>query len=117
MAPDRTWYHIGKSFLIEVTTCTNPGGKDSLPKLWKQNGLTTKELPTWLTVNTYYTDENGVTHGWYNVTQKLITGRDVHGMVIDFDYLLEATPENEMFLVNECVDMMLREEKMKYQAV
>ena len=38
-----TWIHVtepnekGEKLLIELSECTNPGGKNAIPVLWKKN--------------------------------------------------------------------------------
>lgn len=104
VADTRTMYHIGDRFIVEVTRCTcdnvNPR---SIMNIWKKAGYIPVVLPSYLVVNTYFTDISGNCWGWYNVTEK--PSKDGKRRVIDFDYLLEATPENEKRLVAECIRM------------
>lgn len=104
VADTRTMYHIGDRFIIEVSRIfpdlKNP---DSLMNIWKKWGYIPAVLPSYLVVRTYFTDISGNCWGWYNITEK--TSEGGKRRVIDFDYLLEATPENEKRLVAECIRM------------
>jgi hypothetical protein len=113
----RKTYHIGDNFIVEVSTSKNDHSRHSLAKHWKKHGYTTKEFETWLNVSTYYYDEKGNCYGYYNPTVKIQIGKNFCHPVIDFDYLLEATPENEKYLVCECIKAMLRDEKRKIEEV
>lgn len=102
MSDTRTRYHVGDRFTIDVTRCpadlSNPY---SLMNIWKKHGFIAAVLPSYLVVDTYYTDVKGNCWGYYNVTHK--KSEDGHRMVIDFNYLREATPENERELVARCI--------------
>ena len=96
----------GETLIVELTKCENPGGKTSLPYLWKKHGFTDKIMETWWGVSTYVTDEKGNCWGKYNPRQKPYTryhkGKLVECRpVINFDWLLEATEENAKKLLAE----------------
>lgn len=99
MAPARFYVdlgnnHLNENILAEVSICENDGSKYALPKLWKKNGLIDHELKTWIGLTVYVTDQKGNCHGKYNPQ---ITGL----CKIDFQWMLEATPENLEKLLTE----------------
>lgn len=112
----RTLYHIGSRFIVEtVKVEADLKRKNSLMNLWKKAGVIKKTLPSYISISTYYTDECGVCFSRYNVTAK--PRDDGRGMVINFDYLREATPENERELVAECIRLMVEATGYKPAAV
>ena len=86
---------------VEFSKCTNSGTKYSLPYLWKKNGYTDKLLETYWSVNVFATEDggNGTCYGRYNPTTKI--AENGKRMVLDFDWLLEATEENAAKLLHE----------------
>ena len=102
-----TWVNvIGKNakqetMTIELIHCENPGGKKSLPYLWWKAGYTDKIMETYLSVQTYVHDSENGCYGGYNPQSKLSEDRGRH--VINFDWLLEDTEENEKKLIEECI--------------
>ena len=103
----------GETLLMDITKCTNPGGKNSLPYLWKQHGYTKEIMETWWSVSTYVTDKDGNCRHAYNPT--LVIKKEVHkGKVltcrpcINFEWLLEATEENKKKLLNEVENRFLK---------
>lgn len=101
---NRTLYRIGSRFFIEVSSVAHDlENPRDLMNIWKKAGYITAALPSHLVVNTYFYDVSGNCWGWYNVTEK--PSKDGKRRVIDFDYLREATPENERELVAECIRM------------
>lgn len=104
-AGTRRIYHVGERFQIEITTCEHDRkNKHDMMNIWKKEGYIENFLATHLNVSTYYTDIGGRCWGYYNITEKL--SEDGRRNVIDFDYILEATEENEMYLVGQCIRMM-----------
>lgn len=100
----RTRYQIGDRFTVDIMRVdSNLNSRNSLMKIWKKAGYIPAVLPSYLVVNTYYTDIHGNCWGWYNVTVK--RSEDGKRQVLDFDYLREATPENEAELLAECIRM------------
>lgn len=98
MAPTRFYVDLGnnslnENILVEVSLCENPGGKHSLPYLWKKNGWMDHELKTWIHLMVYVTDPSGLCHGKYNPTEK--------GGKVNFDWIFEVTPENLEKLLTE----------------
>lgn len=102
----RTYYHVGESFLVEVTRCEHDlKDKNCLMRLWKKYGYISEVLPSYIAIDTYYRDADGC-HGLYNITEK--DSDDGKRREINFDYLREATDENELELVAECIRLAVR---------
>lgn len=88
----------GETLLIEINKGEDDGSKHSLMSMWVKKNKLEKALPTWWNVDTYTTDTNGNCYGcMYNPTVK----RGGAGYVIGFDWMLEATEENMLKLINE----------------
>lgn len=94
-----------ETMVIELYECTNPGGKNSLPYLWYKEGWTETELETYLSMNTYVTDSEGNCRGAYSPTVKY--SEEKKRFVLDFDWMLENTPENQEKLINEAVSRFM----------
>lgn len=100
MAECRWFYHFkdktknDETLTVEITKITNPGGKNSLPYLWKKHGYINKVLESYWCITTYAEDETG-SYGRYNPTVK--NGK------INFDWKFEATKENLDLILNEIV--------------
>lgn len=90
-----------ESLMIELSECTNPGGKNSLPYLWHKAGYTDKILDTYLCIHTYCTDSEGGCFGRYNPQEK--RSDDGKRNVINFDWMFENTEENKQKLINEVI--------------
>ena len=100
---NRTRFYIGDNFMIEVSKCEHDLRKShDLMNVWKCAGYIQKPLKTHIYVNTYFTDEKGCCHGWYNPTCKLTP--DGKRMVIDFDYIKEYNAENIQYLLAKCIE-------------
>nr|DAG30690.1 MAG TPA: hypothetical protein [Caudoviricetes sp.] len=89
----------GEEIVVEFVRCTNPGGNNSLPYLWKKNGFINRILENWWNIQVYVTDSDGRCRGAYNPTSKL--SEDGKRMVINFAWMLEATEENAKKLFDE----------------
>lgn len=112
----RTLYHIGDRFIVDtVKVDADLKSEKSLMNMWKRAGWIKKALPSYISVQTYYTDECGQCWGYYNITEK--PSDDGRRRVINFDYLREATPENERELVAECIRLMVEATGYKPAAV
>lgn len=85
----------GEQILVELVSCTRDPGSRSLPILWKKKGLIDRVLDTWVGVNTYVTSEDGTCRGAYNPQESGI------GHKINFDWMLEDTPENRARIIAE----------------
>ena len=90
-----------ETMLIEISHCKNPGGKHSLPHLWYKNGWLPRVFDTYLCCQTYITDSEGNCFGKYNPTIKL--SDDGKRNVINFDWMMEDTPENMQKIINACI--------------
>ncbi|NCI35845.1 hypothetical protein EJM73_09225 [Clostridium botulinum] len=106
MAESR-WFYIftdtnekGEKVIIELSKCEDdPSFKNSLPKLWKKHGHIDRVLKTYWGIETYVKDTEGNSFGMYNPQDKL--REDGKGMVINFDWMFEATEDNKEKLINE----------------
>lgn len=85
----------GEKIVVELVSCTRDPGARSLPKLWKSAGLIDRLLETWVGVNVYVTSEDGTCRGAYNPQESGI------GHKINFDWMLENTPENRDRIIAE----------------
>lgn len=90
----------GETLIFELTKCINPGGKNSIPALWYKNGYTKTLLSSFWSLNTFVTHEKYGCYRAYDPTVK-----DNHQ--INFDYMLEATPENAEIIVKEMIRRFL----------
>lgn len=105
-SPRRTFYTFegltprGERLCVEFTACTNDGSKHSLPNIWHKAGYTPAPLPSYWAVDVYATDTAGC-WGRYNPTEK----RDPTEprMVLDFDWVLPATPANRNKILAEII--------------
>lgn len=104
-----TWIKvIGKNakqetMTIEIVHCENPGGKNSLPYAWYKNGWTDKVMETYIGCHTYVHDSEGNCFGIYNPSTKL--SEDGKRSVINFDWLLEDTEENQKKIIEACIKL------------
>lgn len=89
----------GEKLIIELMKCEDYSSKKSLPKLWKKSGYLDRVLETYWCIETYVKDTEGNFYGMYNPQHKL--SKDKKRMVIDFDWMFEATEENREKLINE----------------
>lgn len=94
---------LGETLTFELIKCTPDNSfKTSLPNLWKKYGYTDKVLDTYYYIDTYVYDSKGNCTGKYNPQNKL--SDDGKRYIIDFKYMLEATDENKMILINEVLN-------------
>lgn len=97
----RMWYEFEdknakrEQILIELVSCARDPGSRSLPILWKKQGLIDRVLDTWVGVYVYVTSEDGTCRGAYNPQESGI------GHKINFDWMLEDTPENRSRIIAE----------------
>lgn len=97
---------IGESLLIELCLCQDdPNWKNSNPKVWYKNGYTDRVLELYWHVDPEVRDSEG--RGWrkYDIQRKL--SDDGKRMVINFDWMLEATEENKEILINEIYNLFI----------
>jgi len=92
----------GEKIIIELCRSNYDNkSKYSLPKLWFKNGYTNHLYNTCLWVNCEVIDKKGNHIRKYEPTTKL--SEDKKRLVIDFNWLFEATEENEKKLLRETI--------------
>lgn len=84
----------GEKIVAELVKCSN-----SNPATWKKRGFIDKALETYWSIEVYVTDTEGNCWGRYNPQHKL--SEDGKRMVINFDWIFEATEENKKMLIDE----------------
>lgn len=89
----------GEKLVIELSKCTNPGGSNALPVLWKKEGYIDRVLETHWSIQTFVTDTEGMCYGIYNPQHKL--NKDGKRMILDFNWMFDATEENKEKLIDE----------------
>lgn len=101
-------YHVGDDFIICASKCDGfLNDRKSLMNLWKKHGYINKVLPTYISIQTYYTDADGNCSGRYNITHKKENGRTA----INLDYLKEWNLEDVDWLVGECIALYLADKE------
>ena len=101
-----TLFYIGDNFIIEASQCfCDLKNKKDLMNIWKKHGYISKVLPSYISICTYYYNEKGC-RGLYNIIEKL--SADGKRREINFNYLKEATPENMLELVAECIRLAVK---------
>lgn len=92
----------GESIIIEISRSVYENeNKNSLPNLWKKHGYTTHLYNTALWIDCEVRDKDGNSYRKYEPTSKL--SEDKKRYVVNFEWLFEATEENEKKLLNETV--------------
>lgn len=84
----------GETIVFDLSHCENPGGPNSLPKMWKLAGLIDRVLQTWIEVSVYVHDSAGNERKDYDPT--VASGRR-----INFAWMMEDTPENRERMISE----------------
>ena len=98
----------GETIEFSIDRCgDNIAPGSGLPVLWMEHGYIDRVLLNWWHVSTYATDKNGNCYGVYNPQEKHLIRKDENGktiesrMVIDFDFMFEATEENKQKIIAE----------------
>lgn len=106
IAKGRRWYvefedrnQLGEKILVEFSYCEKFYGPHSLPNMWRKNGYIDRVLKNYWSISTYATEPNGMCRGRYNPQEK--KSEDGKRLVIDFDWMFEATEENALKLLKE----------------
>ena len=100
------WYKVGDKLTIEVyANFHDLSDKSDLMHQWEKRGLIKKAFPTHLAVQTCYENECG--------REKKYNSRDFNITITreckwNFEYLREATRENELELVAECIRLAVK---------
>ena len=95
-----------EKLVIGITFCCG-NGKNSLPYLWYQNGYTSHLLSEYWSVDTYVYNTDGDCYRAYNPQEKFNSSRTQ--MILDFNWMLEATADNLKKLLDEIVRRFLSE--------
>ena len=109
----RAWYKSldGKMKVeISVTTHDKECSYD-LMRLWIKNGLVSEWHDTSLMVGTCYDGDDASCHDWYDPTT--ILSADGSRRVLDFDWILDATPKNVDRILRECERMRREDIRIK----
>lgn len=85
--------HNKESLTVEICYCTDTGGNESVPALWYKRGNTPTRLATYWAIRPEAKSRYGDVSAGYNPMVK--------NQSIDFDWLLEATPQNLYKLLSE----------------
>lgn len=113
---------LGEKICVDIRVCTNPGGKISLPYLWKKSGLTKTILNKWLSFDVYVEDKNGNCSRKYDPTSYLKigmhNGKEIScNPCIDFDYMKEASIEHAKNVLNEIEKLFLEANTQRKRVV
>lgn len=100
----RVWESHDRRLQVDICVTEHDRGRASLMGMWVRRGLLPAHVDRTLSVSTYYTDDAGRCWGMFNPTER----PGGHGHVVDFDWVLEATPDNERRLLEE-IDRRYRE--------
>lgn len=105
-SPHRTFYTFegltprGERLQVEFSAHINDGSRYDLANIWYKHGYTAVRLPSYWCVNTYVYDQRGC---WerYNPTTKL--HESGKRLVLNFDWMLPATPANRHKILAEII--------------
>ena len=110
--PRSWWKSMDGKMEVEISETTHDKKCScDLMRLWIEHGYTSKWLDTTLSVHVYYTDDKGNCWCWYNPTCRL--SESGTRMVLDFDWMLESTPENVRLILDECERMRREDIRIK----
>lgn len=96
------------SFCVVISTITHHHGAYSRMDQWVRSGLLPRWIRQTLHVSTYFTDAEGRCWGLYNPQEKRQGTRNV----VNYEWKLEATPENEKKILAECERRYLNDERI-----
>lgn len=97
---------------VEICEIAHEHDKNGIMTQWVKRGWLPEFIEKTLSVRTYYEDGEGNCWGRYNPQAKTEVNEDGNPYPgTDFDWVLEATPENERRLLEECERLM--EEDMR----
>ena len=92
---------LNETIVVEINKVfVNNKDKNSLPKLWKKEGYTEKLYDSYIFLESYAIDKNGMSYGKYNPTIKTkrqydpYTKKLISYNVINFDNIYEVSEEN-----------------------
>lgn len=106
----RFYENVWGDLVVEVSTITHQHTSGSLMKLWVDNKYLPKFIEKTLCVRVYFEDENGNCIEKFNPQVKIViekykvskdTYKNTVKSMIEFEWVLEATEENEQKLLNE----------------
>lgn len=106
-SPLRTCYTFegltprGERLQVEFSAHINDGSKHDLCQVWHKHGYTAAPLPSYWCVDTCATDSHGMSWRRYDPTAKL--HESGKRLVIDFDWMLPATPANRHKILAEII--------------
>lgn len=104
MVEGRRWFYTnGKDLSIEVCKIEHDRSKTSLMSLWVKKGWLPKFIDTTWSIRCYFYREDGSCVEAFNpqIKQEVNENGCAPKNVIDFDWELEATPENLQKIFNE----------------
>lgn len=87
-------------FQVELSTINHDKHDPSDPMHdWFASGYVSRFMNTSIAIRTCFIDYEGNAYAWFNPLEKPSrSGRNI----IDFEWLLESTPQNEKILLREC---------------
>lgn len=102
----------GETVAVEIIYCWPDAAgynKNSLPVLWHNHGYTKDILPSYLCINPFATQENGMCYGFYNPQEK--TTVDGKRREINFEYMFAISDKNEKRLLQAVANMANKGQK------
>ena len=92
----------GEKIIFELSKCYYDNkNKNSLPKLWKKNGYTNHLYNSVIWADCEVIDKEGNCRRKYEPTTK--ESEDGKRLVINFDWMLEVSEENEKIIFDEII--------------
>lgn len=96
----------GETVEMEISYCRPDAAgynKNSLPVLWKKHGWTKDVMPSYICINVFALQPDGMCYGYYNPQER--TTEDGERRIINFEYMFPITEENEKRLLQAVADM------------